>query len=170
MPFFHHLELLFTNFLNRWFYLTYLHFLPPLLYSRSPIPPTIFLKLLSAREKIIFHCPVQLTHFSPYLTWPPGSSWTCLDHLPWNCLLLHPHCLLVSFLSLWLLPLIFLPRVLSLPTSKEHSFPGFHSHSTHSHGFNHHPYPDVSQISILSPDLLHKLCYMWLIGCLYSDA
>lgn len=30
MPFFHHLELLFINFLNRWFYLTYLHFLPPL--------------------------------------------------------------------------------------------------------------------------------------------
>ena len=75
----------------------------------------------------------------------------------WYYLLLQSHHLLVFFPSLWLLPLIFLPKVLFLSASKEHSFPRFHPYSTPSHGFSHHPGPDGSLIRILSPDLLHKL-------------
>ena len=66
---------------------------------------------------MILHCPIQLTYFSPYFTWPLGSFWTSLDLLPWNGLLPWLHSPSNCYLS-FSLPksFLYLPqkRVLSL--------------------------------------------------------
>lgn len=64
MPFFHHLELLFTNFLNRWFYLTYLHFLPPLCYTPAPPYPPLSFWNCSQQERKLFSIAQYNWHIS----------------------------------------------------------------------------------------------------------
>lgn len=98
------------------------------------------------------------TYLEPYLHKHPPSLLFLGEE---NSIALHPSCLnysspLSHLFCISSVPLThFLPWF--LPASEEHSSRGFHSHSTPSHGLNHHPDPDGAQIYILSSDLPHKL-------------